>query len=212
MHVGDGQLSGPVVAAGVAGAVAGLTVAVRRLDDERIPKIAVLSSLFFAVSLWHVPLPMPGASIHLVATGLLGLLLGRDTFIAVPMVLGLQAVLFGHGGITTLGVNTLAMAVPGPLLARAIQPMLARDGVSTGAMGFLLGSGAVLLGTAVVAICYVLSDMQYLRFLPAYFVAQLPLIVAEGILTATVVSFLARARPDLIGRRKILNAGGGVDA
>ena len=116
VHVGDGQLAPAVLAVGAAGGLAGLAGSLSHLHDRDIPRVAVLSSLFFAASLWHVPLPLAGTSIHLVLCGLLGLLLGWHTFLAVTLVLFFQALMFGHGGITALGVNIVAMASPGPIL------------------------------------------------------------------------------------------------
>lgn len=201
MHVGDGQLAPAVLAMGAAGAFAGLAGSLRSLHDRDIPRVAVLSSLFFAASLWHVPVPLTGTSIHLVLCGLLGLLLGWHTFLAVTLVLVFQALMFGHGGITSLGVNIVAMGLPGPILATLCRPIL--NSTRIGAVfagGFLLGAGSIVLACCIVATAYAASSSEFFAYLPWYFAANVPLMLIEGVLTGSTVTFLARIRPDIIGR------------
>lgn len=201
MHVGDGQLAPAVLAVGAAGGMIGLAGSLRHLHDRDIPRVAVLASLFFAASLWHVPVPLTGTSIHLVLCGLLGLLLGWHTFLAVTLVLIFQALMFGHGGITSLGVNIVAMALPGPIIAAALRPVLNGQRFSAVFVGgFLLGAGSILLACMIVATAYAASSTDFLGYLPVYFAANLPLMLIEGMLTGSTVTFLARVRPDIIGR------------
>jgi cobalt/nickel transport system permease protein len=203
--VGDAQLSGTVLAVGAVGAAVGVARALARLDERSIPKVALLSSAFFAVSLWHLPLPIPGTSIHLVLLGLLGLLLGWNTFLAVGVVLLFQALLLGHGGVTTLGVNTLAMSLPGPILAGWMRSWMSRpERRWVAAGGFLIGSGSVLLASVLIGWAYWASDPSFISFLPAYYLAHLPLMFIEGVITSSASLFLARVRPDVMGRAEPL--------
>ena len=110
MHISEGVIAAPVLIAGAAGAVAGCAIGLKKLDMENTPKVAVLSSAFFVASLIHVPIGP--TSVHLVLNGLVGFLLGWISFPALLVALLLQAVLFQFGGITTLGVNTVVMALP----------------------------------------------------------------------------------------------------
>lgn len=201
MHVGDAQLSGSVLAIGAAASAIGVALSLRRVDDASIPRIALVSSSFFAISLWHLPLPVPGTSIHLVLLGLLGLLLGWDTFLAIGMVLIFQALLLGHGGVTAIGVNTLAMSLPGPLLSQWCRRLIDSPHprwVMIG--GFLVGSGSVLLATVLIGLAYLASQRAFMGYLPAYFLANMPLMLVEGLVTASATLFLARVRPATIGR------------
>ena len=81
MHVQDGILASSVLAGGWA--VAGVTTAVclRTVKEEQIPRTAVLTACFFVASTIHVPLW--GTSIHLVLSGLCGVILGPAAFLAV---------------------------------------------------------------------------------------------------------------------------------
>ena len=73
MHISEGVLSAPVLTTGAVLAAVGVAVGLKKMDDERVPQVGVLSAAFFVASLIHVPVG-PSAA-HLVLNGLLGLLL-----------------------------------------------------------------------------------------------------------------------------------------
>lgn len=81
-----------------------------RLPDEEIPRVAVLSSAFFVASSIH--LRIGPTSVHLLLNGLVGIILGPRAALAIPLGLFLQWMLLGHGGISTLGVNSCVMVLP----------------------------------------------------------------------------------------------------
>jgi cobalt/nickel transport system permease protein len=110
VHISDGVLTWPWLAGGfvLAGVLA--AVAMIRVRDEEIPRIALMTAAFFVASLIHVPIGP--TSVHLLLNGLLGVVVGRRAPLAVLLGLTLQAVLLGHGGFTTIGVNTCVMAAP----------------------------------------------------------------------------------------------------
>jgi cobalt/nickel transport system permease protein len=160
MHISEGVLSVSlagqgVLLAGVGATVAGTAIGLRKLDAERVPQVAVLSSAFFVASL--IPIPLGPTYVHLVLCGLMGLVLGWSAFPAVLVALVLQAVLFSMGGPTTLGINTFVMAAP----AVACH-YLFRSGVGSTrptlvvAGGFLAGMMGVLLGATLNATALVL--------------------------------------------------------
>jgi len=99
-----------VLGAGIVLAAAGTAIGLRKLDYERMPRVAVLSSAFFVVSLIHFPIG--GTSVHLVLNGLMGLILGWAALPAILIALVLQAVLFQFGGLLAVGVNTVTMGLP----------------------------------------------------------------------------------------------------
>ena len=116
MHIGEGILTAThagqgVLLAGTVAAAAGTMIGLRRLDEDQIPKAAVLGSAFFVAS--AIQVPMGGSSVHLVLSGLMGLVLGWAIFPTVLVGLILQVVFFSIAGPTVLGINTLIMALPG---------------------------------------------------------------------------------------------------
>ncbi len=197
MHIAEGVLAAPVLAAGWAGTIAGLTLGLKKMNSEKIPETALLTAALFVASLVHVPVG-PSNS-HLVLNGLAGLLLGWAAFPAVFTALALQAVLFQFGGLTTLGVNTLNIAVPavaaGLLLRRFLDsPSRQAAAIAAGVGGFL----AVIAGALMVAITLSISGESFLNVARVIFIAHIPCAIIEGIVTGSVISFLLRVKPGMI--------------
>lgn len=127
-----------------------------------------VNSSFFSVSAVYIPLPL--GSVHLVLLGSLGALLGYGVTVAVVVGLFLQTVMFGHGGLTTLGLNALIMGVPA-LLAAGIFHRLwpCCRGWRRSLLSFSLGSGSVLLAVS-----------------------------CEGMFTAALFNFLEQVKPEML--------------
>lgn len=197
-HIPDGILSVPVLIAGAAVAAAGAGLALRRIDDRGIVRAAVLSAAFLAGSM--VAIPVGPGSVHLLLGGLMGLMLGTGTFLAVLVALLLQALMFGFGGLTTLGVNAANIALPGVVLAALAGPLLRRAArpAARAALGAALGAGSVLGTGALVALSLRLSAPEYTPVASVMLATYLPLALAEGAVTAAVVGFLARVRPQAL--------------
>ena len=194
-HIPDGVLSAPVLIGGAVLALTGVALALRRLDERAIPRIAMLAAVFFAGSL--IAVPVGPSSVHLMFAGLMGILLGSGTLLAVPVALALQAVMFGIGGLTTLGVNAADIALPGVLLGLALGPAIrrtARPGLRL-ALAATVGGGAVLGTGAMVAGALALSASAYVPVASVLLATYLPLALAEAAVTAAAVGFLARVEP-----------------
>lgn len=196
-HIPDGVLSLPVLLAGGAFAVAGIAAGLRALDERDIPKTALTASVFFTASL--VSIPLGPSSVHLLLGGLMGLILGLGAFPAVFVGLLLQAALFGFGGLTTLGVDTVNMAAPGVLFATLARPVLARVGAS--AVGLVAGGVAavsVAATAAGVTLALALSSADYLPSVKIILFTYAPLALIEAVVTGFVVAFLARVKPEIL--------------
>ena len=195
MHIPDGILSAPVLVGGAVLAAAGVAMGLRRLDDRAIPRTAILSAVFFAGSL--IAVPIGPTSVHLVFAGLMGVMLGWAIFPAVLVALGLQAVLFGFGGLTALGVTTVVIAAPGALAGAILGPMICHAGRPAVAMGLagLAGALAVLGSAALVALALVLSDGDFAPVARVMAAVYLPLAAVEAAVSAFVVGFLTRVQP-----------------
>lgn len=187
----------PVLAGGLAAAAVGTGIGLYRMEDRDIPKVAILSSAFFAVSLVHIP--VAGIAIHLVLSGLLGVLLGWTAFPAVLVALLLQKFLFHHGGLVSIGVNTTTMALPGILMATALGGFLdPRRPTRLALAGSTIGFGAVALSMGLTGLAFLASGKEFAKVAMMIAVAGLPLGLLEGVVTATVLAYLARVRPSLL--------------
>ncbi len=117
MHIPDGFLSPQTYLPAYAAAAGAWAWAARglrdRLDETTVPRLAMLTALAYGLGLVMVPLP-GGTSGHAVGVAILALIFGvRSAFVAYSLVLLLQSLLFGAGGITALPVNALAMGLVG---------------------------------------------------------------------------------------------------
>lgn len=194
-HLVDGVLSAPVLVGGSAVAAAAIAYGLRQIDGERLPYVGLMSAAFFVASLVHVP--VGPSNVHLILNGLLGIVLGWAAVPAIFVGLLLQAVFFGFGGITVLGVNTLIMALPGMVCALAFARPL-RRGCSPVLLGAASGALAVA-GTALTAgAALALSGAEFLPAAKLVLAAHLPVMAVEAVITATVVAFLHRVKPEVL--------------
>lgn len=204
MHISDGVLTAPWLAAGFA--LAGLLalVAAYRVRDEEIPRIAVLSAAFFVATLMHLPLGF--TSVHLLLNGLVGVVLGRRAPLAILIGLTLQAFLLGHGGFTTIGINTCVMTLPALLAAVLFYatrrlPWFGRSGNAlTWLCGCLLGMISVLATLALqAAVLHWGGAERWPLIVQAVFYAHLPIVALEGIVLGFTVNYLVRVKPEMLG-------------
>ncbi|WP_454915912.1 cobalt transporter CbiM [Xanthobacter sediminis] len=197
-HIPDGVLSAPVLIVGGVLAVAGVGLGLRRLDDRLIPRAGILAAALFVGSL--ISVPVGPSSVHVLLSGLMGIMLGVATFPAVLVMLLLQTLLFGFGGLTTLGVNTVNIALPGVLFALLLAPAIrnASHAATRAALAGLVGALSVA-GTAIlVALSLALSSSEYTPVASVLIATYVPLMIGEAFVTATIVTFLARVQPDAL--------------
>src|SRR5512135_1967644 len=130
MHVPDGFLSPQITVPAYAVSAPLWAWAARRhfgrSAAESLPVVGSLTALAFVIQTIMIPVP-GGTSTHLVGVVLLALLYGPlVAFVCESLVLGVQALFFGAGGITVLAVNALAMGLLGPLVGWLLHRALRR--------------------------------------------------------------------------------------
>ncbi|MGD1807758.1 cobalt transporter CbiM [Dapis sp. BLCC M126] len=182
---------------------------INRLPNPQasIPKASLLTAAFFVASSIHIPIPP--ASVHLVLNGLLGTVLGYYAFPAILIGLFFQGIMFGHGGLTTLGINALIMGIPAILAyqifqLRHILGKGIRENLSMRIFGFIAGAAAIGV-SSLIFFSLIITNLpsgfdNSLEQTAIYglMIGHIPLMVIEGILTAMVVSFLHRVMPELL--------------
>jgi len=194
VHIPDGFLSPAVTGLTDAAGLAIWGASVRKLpfDVEQIPRWGMAGALLFAVEIFSFPVP-GGTSVHLSGIPMVTLIFGPVPALFLSgIVLFLQAVLFGHGGILTWGANFLNMGILGVgltwwgvRLGRRVFPEAVAVGFATGI--------AILLGAMAAAVELGLSGTLPLpHTLLVMILATLPLSVVEGLLTTFGVQMLRR--------------------
>ncbi len=222
MHIPDGYL-GPqtyltTYAVSIPLWAVASAVVKRRMPLSRVPLLALSAAFCFVIMMFNVPIP-GGTSGHAVGSVLVAILLGPwEAVIAVTLTLVVQAMLFGDGGITCIGANSLTMAVLMPLAGWSVYrfmiskgtPSLRRQmvaGVLAGYVGVNVAAlaTAVLLGIQPVLCHDAFGRPIYCPYgvsvtVPAMMIGHLALIgIVEATVTGFVLSYLYRTDPNLLG-------------
>jgi len=207
MHIPDGFIRDPLVWGGcglLSAFVLGL--AIRHTQEELSERATLLPAMtgafLFAAQMFNFPVA-GGTSGHLLGGVLACMLLGGWSGILVTaFVLIVQCLLFQDGGITALGANILNMAVVGGGLGFSLYSVGARLTQAPKLRLMLLGVAAflsVMLSATLAALEIGLSGVVPLATaLSAMWLVHLPIALAEGVITASVVSALHRLRPELL--------------
>jgi len=195
MHVSEGVLSGPVLLTGGALAAAGTAVGLKKMDYDRVAQVGILSAAFFTASLIHVNIGPSSA--HLILNGIVGLLLGWAAFPAILVALTLQAVFFQFGGITTLGVNTVIMALPSVVCYALFGPLLKRKKPVAVWVSFTAGFLSVFLSAILLGVSLIFTEENFWEVSSLVVVAHLPVMIIEGIVTVFCVGFLKKVHPEI---------------
>ena len=160
------------------------------------PKVKILLAMCgaFAFVLSALKIPsVTGSCSHPTGVGLAAILFGPTiTSVLGLIVLVFQALLLAHGGITTLGANTFSMAIAGPLVSWLVFKGLKKVNVSTAVCVFF----AAALGDLAT---YVVTSLQlgvvfggFVKFLGVFALTQIPLAIAEGLLTVVIFNILEK--------------------
>jgi len=201
MHISDGILSAPTLAVGFVGTVALAAVTMRKLDMEDIPKISVITAVFFVASL--IKIPIGATSIHLILNGMVGVVLGWRAFPAIMLGLILQAILFGHGGITVIGVNAVMLG-GGALLGFMVWQLRHRFQIKKRELVFAALAGATSVFSSGIILALALLTTGEAFWATAYYVlaAHVPIILIEAAVVGSSAVFLTKVKPEILAGQK----------
>jgi cobalt/nickel transport system permease protein len=213
MHIPDGFIDPSACVAGYA-ATGGISwYCLHKINRDKnpeikIPKAALLTVAFFVVNLINIPIPP--SSLHFVLNGLMGVVLGYYAFPAILIALFFQAVMFQHGGISTLGVNAVIMGCPALLsyyIFRLRHQIKMDEQKRTKIFAFFAGAGGVIIAAtifSIVIITTIPADINAQTERRAIYISlaiyTIPAVM-EGIFTMMLASFLDRVKPELLESR-----------
>lgn len=195
MHISEGVLNPEILIGGAVISIIITAYALKKLKNEEIPLVAVFSALFFLSSFIHVP--VGPVSIHLILNGIIGAILGVRAFIAILIALLLQGLLFGYGGISTLGINTLNLALPA-LLGWFIISLHVKNGVFKKAQYFLIGFIPVCISALFLSTTLALNGESFIDAAKVALMAHIPVMFVEGIITMFALAFLGKVYPQIL--------------
>ncbi|MBM80715.1 MAG: cobalt ABC transporter permease [Planctomycetaceae bacterium] len=209
MHINDGPLSPQVCLVTGALSVAAVGYSLRRLEssvaDKTVPLTGMMAALIFAGQM--VNFPLIGTSGHLMGGVLAAAVLGPWAgCLALTLVLIVQCLMFGDGGILSLGANTLHMGVVGSLGGYAIMACI-RRGLGNSPRSILIGSIVAAWISVMAAAClfclefrlsHSAESFEFSRIFAVMVTVHSGIGVVEALITGLIVNLLLTHRPDLI--------------
>lgn len=212
MHMADALIS-PVVGGTMWAVTAGAAAySIRKLqndlDEKKIPLMGVMGAFVFAAQMINFTIPMTGSSGHIGGGMLLAILLGPYAgFLTMATILLIQALFFADGGLLAFGCNVFNMGfftcfVAYPL----IYKMITRKGINAKRI-FAASTISVVAGLQFGAFSVVLqtllsgkTELPFKTFVLLMQPIHLGIGIVEGLITTAVVTFVWRARPEILER------------
>ena len=177
------------------------------LKEKQIPLLAILAAGIFAIQFLNIPTPL-GASGHMVGAALVAILLGSPFagFLVLAVVLIIQGLVFGDGGITALGINIFNMGVLGSFVGfysfKGLKSII-KDIPAVFIASFL----SLLIPALIIAIELWIAGRFPLKegliLMGTYHI--IIGIIAEGFISTIVYISIKNIRPDLIAKGVVKN-------
>lgn len=214
MHIPDGFLDLSICAIMYLATLVFWVFAFRRakhvLSDAQVPLMATLTAMFFAAQMMNYPV-FGGSTAHLLGGPILAITLGPYAgLISTTIILVIQTLFFGDGGITTFGANVWNMGIIGVFIPYficlfAMKIMRNKNGMLIGAfVGALIGDwlaaifAGLELGLSTLSFPYSVTIAVTAMTIHHFFIG-----IGEGIITAIIISVLWKTRPDLLQLPKV---------
>jgi cobalt/nickel transport system permease protein len=210
MHMADALLSPAVGATMWAGSIAAIGYSSGKLkkniDNRTIPLMGVMGAFVFAAQMINFTIPVTGSSGHIGGGMILAIMLGPyAAFLAMASILTVQALFFADGGLLALGCNIWNLGIyPCFLVYPLIYKPLAGDGTSTKRISIAAILSVIIalqLGAFSVVLETLFSGKSELPFGTFVLLMQpihLAIGLVEGILTAGIISYVKKARPEIL--------------
>lgn len=222
MHMADALISPAVGGAMLAVSIGAGAYSIKKikldLDEKKIPLMGVMGAFVFAAQMINFTIPGTGSSGHIGGGMLLATLLGPYAgFLTMASILLIQALFFGDGGLLAYGCNVFNMGFFTCFIAYPlIYKWFTRKGVNAKRLFGALMTSVVVglqLGAFSVVLETLLSGKTELPFGTFVLLMQpihLAIGVVEGLITAAVVTFVWRARPEILEKAALGEAFGNI--
>lgn len=198
MHVGEGYLRpmwcGIWAVLCVPFVVAGFFSIKKKVSENRktLVLLAMCGAFAFVLSALKIP-SVTGSCSHPTGVGLGAILFGPlATSVLGLIVLVFQCTLLAHGGITTLGANVFSMAIVGPFVSYGVYMGLKKLKAKPAVAVFCAAALGDLMTYVTTAVELSLDHGGLVEFLMVFAVTQIPLAIAEGLLTVVVFNVLEK--------------------
>ena len=173
------------------------------LDEKRIPLLAVLAAGIFAIMSMNMPIPF-GTSGHMVGGALVAIvfLAPEAAVLVFTVVLLIQALIFGDGGLTALAANVINMGIVGGAVGLYTFKALNTKIGNYPAVGIAAWLATVLAALACAIEMSIAGTFPINIGIPSMVLYHLFIGIIEAVLTVVVVAALDKFRPDLLAWNK----------
>lgn len=193
MHISEGVLNAKTLIISAPISAIFLLSCIKNVKYEQVPKIAALSAIFFLASFIHIPIGV--TSVHLILSGLVGAFLGYNAFLAIFIALFLQGLLFGYGGLSTLGINSLIIGIPA-FFGYWIYKFSTKKQRSF--LWFFVGFVPILLSAILLSLVLALNSKEFYNTAYLAFLANIPIMFIEGIISFFALKFIKKVAPEFL--------------
>jgi cobalt/nickel transport system permease protein len=206
VHISDGILAPWLWGSGwvITAAILAYTIKKMKIDD--VPKLSVITAAVFVASLIHFQ--AGPTSVHLILNGFAGVTLGILAYPCIFVALVMQAFLFQHGGVTTIGINTVNIGVPALISFFIFKAgMKLNIGIRKNEIifGAIAGGIAVALAVLLLVVELLVTGEQFTEAIIAVVLAHIIWVIpVETIFTGVIAGFLATVKPEMLSIKKRL--------
>lgn len=228
MHIPDGVLPVWLVAAGWVATAIILAFCINRVGGTDLKRKVPLLGIISAIMIVGMTLEIVPIAYHINLTVLAGIVLGPSLAFIAVFIVDLLISMFGHGGVTVVGLNTIiigAEAAFGYYLFQLFREVMGNKSMfwtsSLAALLSLFLSTSIMLGIVYLShisperlgnIGHLISEagggadalhdagsgINFPRFAKTVFVLSPLGWILEAVITGLVVKYVYRVRPDLI--------------
>ncbi len=157
MHIPDAYLSPATEAVAYGVMIPIWMIAARKtarnLSSKQAPLLAIGAAFCFAIQMFNIP-AVGGTTAHALGASLLAILVGPwAAVLGMTLTLTIQALLFGDGGILSLGANCFDMAAVACFVGYGLHRLLRGNGPTTSTRSILSAGIAAYAATVAASFC-----------------------------------------------------------
>jgi cobalt/nickel transport system permease protein len=182
----------------------GQIAAKRKINPAYMSIVGLLGAAVFVISVWHIPVPVTGSCSHPTGTAMAAMIIGPFPTVVIAAIALFFQTFIGHGGITTIGANTISMGIVGTFTGYFTFWGMRKAGASiwlSAGLGGLVGDLMTYV-TAAFQLAISIHPSNLLTywgiFTLGYLPTQIPLAILEFGFTAAAVQYIANHRPELL--------------
>ena len=220
MHIPDGYLSPQTYGPMYAITVSFWAIALKKIrleqDTRQVPYLGIAAAFCFLIMMFNIPIP-GGTTGHAVGAALAAIVIGPwSACLTVSVVLIIQALVFGDGGITAIGANCFNMAIIMPFISYWIFNLVRRKSTSGRRVtiaAFLAGYISLCLAALATGFMFGIQPLiatapdgrpLYAPYplsvaVPVMLIEHMVLFgIVEGVITSLVLKYIMTQEPEIV--------------